>query len=479
MKKKKVFVRILLITTVAMTVLLILAYALIYFLLPKFYQGYQRTATQELIQQILPSLEYASSEEEEAAILAAFDQENSLYVELSDAEGTVIYNSFRGYSVITFVEDEEGETELVISVSSTGPDGDNFRIVQSYRCNGEERTLSVEVSLKNLTEAKGVMKRLYPIAFLICLFLAILDAVLLSRMFVRPIKEMNETVGSMTQMNPEVRIRINSADELGELSTNINLLYQELMGSIEGLETELTKNRDSENQKIDFLRMLSHEIKSPIAAANALLEGMIYEIPPYDTEQKKYLYQCTEYLEKARNLTKDMLQFSGYANREEKAFYDLAELVSDVATEYRVLMHARQIVFQNDMSESIQIYTNKQALTTVLSNLFSNAVNYTVPGGSIKIRTEKRIGEEENTCILYVENSCIPMEPEQLQQLFVKPYHSEEAGTHSTGMGLFIVHQLLTMLSMPYEFYSAPEGDGMIFKLVCKEETGEVSSEKN
>ncbi len=58
------------------------------------------------------------------------------------------------------------------------------------------------------------------------------------------------------------------------------------------------------------MRTISHELKNPLAAANALVEGMLYDIPPFNQNKEEYLAQCRSYLQKASDLAKETLQFS-------------------------------------------------------------------------------------------------------------------------------------------------------------------------
>ena len=148
------------------------------------------------------------------------------------------------------------------------------------------------MTLQPLDEAKDVIINIYPIAVLVCIIFSLAFSYIFSYMFVRPIRKIRKATLEMTKLSPDISITVSSHDEIGQLSRDINMLYQELKGTIDTLKIEIDKYTNSENKKIDFLRTVSHELKNPLASANALIEGIIYDVPPYNQNQKQYLLEC-------------------------------------------------------------------------------------------------------------------------------------------------------------------------------------------
>ena len=77
----------------------------------------------------------------------------------------------------------------------------------------------------------------------------------------------------------------------------------------------------------------------------------------------------------------------------------------------------------------------------ILSNLISNAIKHSTPGGLV------HIGEREGE--LFIENSCSPEEQEQLAQSFSGNASRKAKGS---GMGIFVVKSLLEHEKLPYRF---------------------------
>ena len=224
------------------------------------------------------------------------------------------------------------------------------------------------------------------------------------------------------------------------------------------LKIEIDKYTNSENKKIDFLRTVSHELKNPLASANALIEGIIYDVPPYNQNQKQYLLECKTFLEKAIELTKESLNLSRYEYKEEECEKNLKDVVTAVAGDYKVIIKSKQIEYSENIPDSIKIVTKVNLFSKVLANIFSNAANYTNRYGKIEVFIETNNDSNK----LIIANTCTPLTEDELSKLFI-PFNNNYDNDNSNGLGLYIVKQLLLILHMRYEFVPTKLGDGMKF----------------
>lgn len=269
----------------------------------------------------------------------------------------------------------------------------------------------------------------------------------------------------MSEMEQNAHIEVRSSDEIGELGRNVNQLYSQLKGTIDSLNLELVKSSGAENQKIDFLRTVSHELKNPLAAANSLIEGMIYEVPPYDINQKQYLQQCQGFLEKAIELARESLQFSKNEYKENTVSCSLKEVLNAVISEYRIIIASKQIEYVEEIMEEQLIHTKITLFSKVLSNIFFNAVNYTSYRGKVHVYMKKAETGNGIKDVFVVENSCNPIPEDKLKGLFQKPYPPSPSNHISIGLGVYIVNQLLNVLHMDYRFVPTKNPDGMRFEI--------------
>lgn len=95
-----------------------------------------------------------------------------------------------------------------------------------------------------------------------------------------------------------------------------------------------------------------------------------------------------------------------------------------------------------------------------ISNILSNAVNYTEAGQSILVVFDKNK--------LSVSNECSVLPPEQLQHIFEPFYRPDLAHSQATGgngLGLYIVQTILDKLRLKYQFVPMPNDRGMSFTI--------------
>ena len=119
---------------------------------------------------------------------------------------------------------------------------------------------------------------------------------------------------------------------------------------------------------------------------------------------------------------------------------------------------SRGLAFHVQVDDSLKLSMNRKFFRQVLSNLISNAVRYTDQGGDIRI--EGRKGE------LSVWNACTPLSEEQLSLIFepfYRPDFSRSAYDGGSGLGLYLVGEILRANEIPFSF--AAKGQGLCFRM--------------
>lgn len=99
-------------------------------------------------------------------------------------------------------------------------------------------------------------------------------------------------------------------------------------------------------------------------------------------------------------------------------------------------------------------------MSKALSNILSNAVQYTVPGGRLAVYCRGRN--------LFVENECKPIPKDQIPRLyepFYRPDESRNRDSGGNGLGLYITDTVLHLLALNYSFEPMTVPDGMRFTI--------------
>ena len=228
------------------------------------------------------------------------------------------------------------------------------------------------------------------------------------------------------------------------------------------LELEKEKVSLAEKEKIDFLRTASHELKTPVTELNATLENMILGIGEY-RDYETYLPKCKEITEQLGDMIRDILNASRLqtqGNNEPCSNFSLRTLLTELCEPYRLIAEAKGIKFKIELSSDAFVYLPEGRLKKAISNILSNAVNYTEAGQSISVVFDKNK--------LSVSNECSVLPPEQLQHIFEPFYRPDLAHSQATGgngLGLYIVQTILDKLRLKYQFVPMPNDRGMSFTI--------------
>ena len=471
MKKiqKNFFAKTLTVSLMMLLSMTLIAYLLFYLLLPIFYRRYKLREYESIASSLTQQLSAAEDTTAEISVLSEFIQQDTAGAAIYNADGSVLFQVTENVG-LSVTQEAFAAHDFEMSVE-VGGEQDQTNISAEYpysAAGGEQHKLVLDIPLQPLDEAKAVMIDIYPLACLICIGFSFLLSMLFSHIVVKPIRRVQRVVREMAELKPDARISEADGGAFADMSRDINSMYEELHSTIVDLENQIHAFSDSENQKISFLRNVSHELKTPLSAANALIEGIIYDIPPYCNEREKYLGECQTLLQKAITLTKESLNLSPvYHEKSQKV--NLKNLVETEFRPYKVILKSRQIRYTVDVPDDIEMKTAQNLFSKVLSNVFSNAANYTDPGGLVRIRYTK--GE------LLIENTCTPLTKDELKTVMKPMQSGKKKHPLSNGLGLFIVEQSLGLLKIPFTFAPMPDGSGMRFTIRIQKQEQEADSQ--
>jgi two-component system, OmpR family, phosphate regulon sensor histidine kinase PhoR len=221
-------------------------------------------------------------------------------------------------------------------------------------------------------------------------------------------------------------------------------------GSVLGHVTTLqdvTELKRLDQQKSEFVSMVAHELKAPLAAISGYIETMRGallgdSIAAYAT----MLGRSADRLRSLVDLINDLLNISrmelGTARRE-VVRVDVREAVQTAAEFLRQDMDRRHLRYVERIADGVPaVEVDRDEFQRVLTNLLSNAIKYNREGGELRMEA-RRDGE---FLLLTVADSGIGMKPEETAQLFRQFYRAKNEHTRAipgTGLGLSIVKSLI------------------------------------
>lgn len=224
---------------------------------------------------------------------------------------------------------------------------------------------------------------------------------------------------------------------------------------------DFTEEWKVEQDKNRFISMVTHELKSPIAAIinyiNVIQTGM------FDTKLGKVheiLERCKIRGEALLELIRDLLYINKReAGKIEKSIerLDLHDVIYSQLEFYRGQAEARKITL-NFLGDEGPFHVNadRSDLDRIFMNLISNGIKYNRDGGTLDIEIESVPG----TVVVKVSDTGIGMKPEELQNLFQEFYrvrNKKTSGISGTGLGLATVKRVLSEYNGRIEVESEPE----------------------
>ncbi|MBP0047970.1 HAMP domain-containing histidine kinase [Marinobacterium sp. AK62] len=198
-----------------------------------------------------------------------------------------------------------------------------------------------------------------------------------------------------------------------------------------------------EEDKVRFLRHISHELKTPLTTlregADLLAEELAGPLTPNQHEIVSLLQQNSVSLQTLieQLLDYNRLQQPGRLQRDK---VHLQTLLERIMGPFKLQIEQKQLQTDITLNNVDHWYTDAQMLQRILSNLISNAVHYADNGGQISITGELR----QHQLRLTVGNSGPEIPAQDLEQLFDPFYQGQnkrKGPLKGSGIGLSIAHQ--------------------------------------
>ena len=329
--------------------------------------------------------------------------------------------------------------------------------------NGIDGNVKTSMSLESIKECRSVIFNILPYSTGISLAISLIASYIYTRIITDPIKKICNTTRRMEELKKGILCEVYTGDEIELLSKNINSLYKTLWNTIDNLEKEIKNVSKSEKMKVNFLRGASHELKTPLMSINIMLENMILNIGKYKNHDI-YLIKCKEEVNRLSKMIQNILDTSNLNTWSEHGDYKLIniqDVLYNAMEAYEITAKHKNIKINIEVSKPLKVETDENLLGKALSNIISNAINYTDEGKNINIYVGGKF--------LIIENECKPIPNEHLDRIFEAFYRVEfdrNKNTGGNGLGLYIVKQILTTLDILHKFESI--GSGMRFTIVFK-----------
>jgi two-component system sensor histidine kinase GlrK len=245
----------------------------------------------------------------------------------------------------------------------------------------------------------------------------------------KPIKDLTQEIHQLGTEGLSHAIEISGPQELQALGSKLEWLRQQL--------------HETEQQKQQFLRHISHELKTPLSSlregADLLAEHVTGRLSQQQQEIVEIVRQNGIELQR---LIENLIDYNQLPNQE-LTFeeIDLEALWQELLRSYGISIDkkALQLALHGDVNTWV---ADRYKLKTTLDNLLSNAINYTPEGGRIDIVWRA----EDATLVIDVANSGEPIPTEDAERVFEPFFQSASRRTgpiKGSGIGLSVARECI------------------------------------
>lgn len=207
---------------------------------------------------------------------------------------------------------------------------------------------------------------------------------------------------------------------------------------------DLTRVRQLEKIRSDFVSNVSHELRTPIASIKALsdtLQEGALEDPP---AARRFLNRMDVEIDNLTQMVQELLELSKIESGRvplRKILISPSIFVNQAIERMQVQAERSGLNLSTEIADSLpEILVDPDKIGQVFVNLLHNAIKFTPPGGTIKV-----IVQEEATKITFcVEDTGIGIDDNSLNRIFERFYKTDPArSTGGTGLGLSITKHII------------------------------------
>jgi signal transduction histidine kinase len=307
-------------------------------------------------------------------------------------------------------------------------DTTRFHIIPIYTNEQRIGTVIVGDSILAINNAFNVLFNTLILIFFIFALPLILVSFLEADVSLSPLRDIVQRINSITTKNLSARVDIlNPKDEIGEVSTSVNLLLDRLQ---RGFEKERQLIYD-----------ISHQLKTPLTAIRSDIEIVLSKrraAKTYEMVLKDLLNDTT----RMSGILKDLVNFAwASSEQQDKSFtkIDLSRVLEECSEITVQLGLEKNITVSVSIPKNLKIMGQREKLFQALLNILENSVKYTTYGGKIDIRSH----EQDDEAKIIIRDSGIGITKQDLPYIFDRFYRGKSEVKDGSGLGLSIAGALI------------------------------------
>ena len=325
----------------------------------------------------------------------------------------------------------DGSVQLISSMTGTGRTA-----LLGYPIKGGGYLVAV-FSLADVDGAALVLRNQLSLITVLLLLFSVILAIVLSRMFARPIKAVTKAARQLAAGQLDVVLPVKTQDEIGDLTVALNDLSVEL--------------RNTENLRKELIANVSHELRAPLAVIQGYAETVRDVTWPVEEKRNQQLSIIAEEATRLSRVVKDILDYSKLqAGVEHLKLTNLAicPILDNIRQRLEIEAANKKVQIRLDCPDPV-IRFDPDKFEQVMNNLLNNAISHADPGTTITITAKP--GKSGSRIEVTNIGETIPAAEQS--QIWDRYYRAEKVGESQrlgTGLGLAIVKSICEYHQVAY-----------------------------
>jgi len=273
----------------------------------------------------------------------------------------------------------------------------------------------------------------------------LLGTVYISKSITKPIEKLAQNMAEFSKTNKitnKNQIKTN-VKEIFELNENFESMEEKVEKTIEVQNEYVEKLKVMDRKKVEFSSMVSHELKTPLVPILGYVqmlqkEELLGELNEQQRDAVNEIYTSTIKLERLVGdiLTTQKLDLGKLVFNEEDI--NISELLHGIIKEFTPVADEREISLTMNFNENMHIFSDKDRINQVFSNLIKNSIDFVSPNtGNVTIGAK-----DDVDCVeFFVQDDGPGISIENQQDIFKKFYQIDTSSSRKrsgSGLGLAI-----------------------------------------
>lgn len=279
------------------------------------------------------------------------------------------------------------------------------------------------------------------------LVIALLLAIVISRGIAKPLQTAAGVAGSIARGHYSQRVPVSGPGEVRDVAEAFN-------------QMSATIQAEQQTQQ-DFLANVSHDLKTPLTSIQGYSQAIIDGATSDPVEAARIIHEEAERMNRMVVELTDLARLQSGRLTIQTVPIDLGKMANAVGQRLAIVAREKGVSLSVDAPSMPEINGDGDRLVQVLTNLISNAIQFTPTGGAVSVKTQVRDGGVE----VVVHDTGIGIPPDELTRVFERFYQVDKARgpRRGTGLGLAIVQEIVQLHGGSISAASAGENRGSTF----------------